>query len=637
MAVDKSIYGKLRRLFTNNVVVRRIDKDTIRVIDTGRIQSTGTDTGSKRYDRYTRLHRGKHDSGGRFGSLSNQNFFTNKADLYSEYELMDNDPIIASAIDIYAEESVLKDDFGEILRITSNDDTIRKVLYNLFYDILNIEFNLWPWVRNLCKYGDMYLYLDIREDLGVVGVHPLSAYEVTREETGDPVSPDVKFRLVSDGRAEYESWQIAHFRLLNDANFLPYGKSMVESARKTWKALTLLEDAMLIHRIMRAPERLIHKIDVGNLEPDDIDAMMEKIIQRSKKIPFVDEKTGDYNLRFNLTNMLEDYYLPVRGGQSSTEIDTLPGMEFTGIEDIEYVRNKMLAALKIPKAFIGFDEALSGGKATLAAEDVRFARTIERIQRMVISELTKIAIIHLATQGYDGVDLINFELTMTSPSTIYETEKVTLYEAKVSLAKNMLETSLISREWVYKNIFNFTNEEIMDIQKQVVTDKKWAFRIDKIQSEGEDIATDFFKMRKARSEEDNLEDGADGLDSGFEIPDAPDVQEPPNPNESPDDFATRPESAAGTGTKKVDGRSSPDRKKPEVPKGGWPGAGRPKEGLKYNQHEHPRGYDPLGKVAWRNARNESFDVLKKFGLENVKAHKPKLLTEVYDDTPKEVD
>jgi hypothetical protein len=294
----------------------------------------------------------------------------------------------------------MKDDFGDVLRISSNNDNTKKILHNLFYDVLNIEFNLWPWVRNMCKYGDLYLKLDVTEEIGVMNVTPLSAYEIIREEGMDIENPyHVQFKQLGGGNIVYENFEIAHFRLLTDSNFLPYGRSMIEGGRKVWKQLTLMEDAMLIHRIMRAPEKRIFKIDVGNIPPNEVDNYMQKIINQMRKTPYVDQQTGDYNLKFNMQNMLEDYFLPVRGGQSGTEIDTLAGMEFTGIDDIEYLRNKMMAALKVPKAFIGYEEGVSG-KATLAAEDIRFARTIERIQRIVISELHKIAIIHLAAQGY---------------------------------------------------------------------------------------------------------------------------------------------------------------------------------------------------------------------------------------------
>jgi len=386
--------------------------------------------------------------------------------------------------------------------------------------------------------------------------------------------------------------------LLTDSNFLPYGKSIIEPARKVWKQLTLMEDAMLINRIMRAPEKRIFKIDVGNIPPQEVDTYMEKIINQMKKTPYVDQQTGEYNLKFNLQNMLEDYFLPVRGGQSGTEIDTLAGMEFTGIDDIEYLKNRMMSALKVPKAFLGYEEGLSG-KATLAAEDVRFARTIEKIQRIVISELHKIAIIHLYSQGYENAELLDFELSMTSPSTIYEQEKLTLYTSKVDLAKSMLEGKIISRDWIFKNIFNFNDDEIDGLEKQIIKDQKDTFRLTKISEEGEDPADP--KNQKKKEEEGGEEEGGG------------------NPFESVDMDLQ----------KEYDKRSK-NRNTPEVPEGGWPGAGRPEEPIKYNSHDHPRGYDPIGRVAWKNARttsNESVDLVKKYGLSKLVVDKQSLLSE----------
>jgi hypothetical protein len=381
---------------------------------------------------------------------------------------------------------------------------------------------------------------------------------------------------------------------------------MIEGGRKVWKQLTLMEDAMLIHRIMRAPEKRIFKIDVGNIPPNEVDNYMQKIMNTMKKTPYVDEKTGDYNLKFNMMNMLEDYFLPVRGGQSGTEIDTLAGMEFTGIDDIEYLRNKMMAALKVPKAFIGYEEGL-GGKATLAAEDVRFARTIERIQRVIISELYKIAIIHLTSQGYEDAELTDFELTMTSPSTIYEQEKLTLYATKVALAGDMIEKKLISKDWVYKNIFNFTSEDIEDIDTGLIKDQKDSFRLSKISEEGEDPANPVPKKKEEK-------EGEGGAESEKEAnPFAEGIDE---------DLLKKYDKRA------KDTEEDKERKKPEVPEGGWPGAGRPKETMKYNTHDHPRGYDPTGRIAWKNARNESIDLLKKkYGLNKLVTKKTGLINE----------
>jgi hypothetical protein len=580
------------------VVVRRVGKNQLRVVDNDHLQSLGNAHNSKFIDRFTRLH------GVRPNSLNtynpNYNYFSSKTELYTDYEVMDQDSIISSALDIYADETVMKDDFGDVLRITSNDENIKKILHNLFYDILNVEFNLWPWTRNMCKYGDLYLHLDVQEEIGIINVTPMSAYEIIREEGMDINNPyHVQFKQLGGGNITYENFEIAHFRNLTDSNFLPYGKSMIEGGRKVWKQLTLMEDAMLIHRIMRAPEKRIFKIDVGNIPPNEVDNYMQKIMNTMRKTPYVDEKTGEYNLKFNMQNMLEDYFLPVRGGQSGTEIDTLAGMEFTGIDDIEYLRNKMMAALKVPKAFIGYEEGISG-KATLAAEDVRFARTIERIQRIIISELTKIAIVHLVAQGYEDAELIDFELTMTSPSTIYEQEKLTLYNTKVDLAKSMLEGKIISRNWIFKNIFNLTEDEMEEMEMGIIKDQKDTFRMTKIAEEGEDPANPKPKEKEKEEGEEDANPFGEGIDK---------LQ------------------------KEYDKRSK-NRNTPEVPEGGWPGAGRPEEPVKYNSHDHPRGYDPIGKVAWKNSRNESTNPIKKYGLEKLISKKSKILAEssIMDET-----
>jgi hypothetical protein len=600
---DKSLFGRLKRLFNNNVVVRRVGKNQLRVVDNDHLQSVGNAHNSKYIDRFTRLHGVRPNSSNTYNP--NYNYFSSKTELYTDYEVMDQDAIIASALDIYADETVMKDDFGDVLRITSDDENIKKILHNLFYDILNVEFNLWPWVRNMCKYGDLYLHLDVQEEIGIINVTPMSAYEIIREEGMDLNNPyHVQFKQLGGGNITYENFEIAHFRNLTDSNFLPYGKSMIEGGRKVWKQLTLMEDAMLIHRIMRAPEKRIFKIDVGNIPPNEVDNYMQKIMNTMRKTPYVDEKTGEYNLKFNMQNMLEDYFLPVRGGQSGTEIDTLAGMEFTGIDDIEYLRNKMMASLKIPKAFIGYEEGISG-KATLAAEDVRFARTIERIQRIIISELTKIAIVHLVAQGYEDAELLDFELTMTSPSTIYEQEKLTLYNTKVDLAKSMLEGKIISKDWIFKNVFNFTEGDITEIETGIIKDQKDTFRMTKIADDGEDPADPKNKEKKEDAPSGEEEAGSNPFGEGIDE----ELQ------------------------KEYDKRSK-NRNTPEVPEGGWPGAGRPKESIKYNSHEHPRGYDPIGKVAWKNSRNESINPIKKYGLEKLMTKKSKLLSEssIMDET-----
>jgi len=278
---------------------------------------------------------------------------------------------------------------------------------------------------------------------------------------------------------------MAHFRLLTDMNFMPYGRSYIEPARKLFKQYVLMEDAMLIHRIVRAPEKRIYYMNVGSIPPNEVDAFMEKTITKLKRTPYMDEKTGEYNLKYNMQNMLEDFYIPIRGNDSTTKIDNLAGLQWDGIADVEYLRDKMFAALKVPKAFMGYDEN-TDGKATLAAQDIRFARTVERIQRIFTSELYKIALIHLYTQGYRDADLTNFELSLTTPSIIYDQEKIALMTEKMTLAQAMVDSKLIPSDWIYENIFHFSEDQYDEYRDLVNEDTKRNFRLAQIEAEGND-------------------------------------------------------------------------------------------------------------------------------------------------------
>jgi hypothetical protein len=490
---QRSLYSKLKRLFSTDAVIRNIGGKKLKVVDTDEVMYA-TDRNTLR-DRFNRIRTSSYNQYSRDFTLSYQ---AARIELFRDYDTMDMDPIISSALDIYADESVTKNELGEILIIHSSNDNIKQILYNLFYDILNIEFNMWSWTRNLVKYGDFYLKMYISPEYGVYMVEPISAYNVTRVENSDLTNKNyVKFQinLPEGGRLEeLENYQVAHFRMLSDSNFIPYGKSIIEGGRRVWKQLSLMEDAMLIHRVMRAPEKRIFKVDVGNIPPSEVDQYMQRLMDKMKKVPYIDEKTGDYNLRFNLQNMVEDFYLPVRGSDSGTSIEPLSGMEFNGIDDIEYLRNKMLAALKIPKAFLGYEEDLSG-KATLASEDVRFAKTVNRVQRILISELNKIAMVHLYAQGYKDASLVDFTLELTNPSVIFEKEKIAIWQDKVNLSKDMMETKLFSKKWIYENVFKISEEDV-DIQKNdLVEDAKQSYRFKQIEDEGIDPAKPFNKIK----------------------------------------------------------------------------------------------------------------------------------------------
>jgi hypothetical protein len=277
---------------------------------------------------------------------------------------------------------------------------------------------------------------------------------------------------------------------------------------------------MLIHRIMRAPEKRIFYTDIGNIPPNEVDTYMQKQKDMMKKVPYMDEVTGEYNLRFNLMNMVEDYFIAVRGGDSGTKIDTLGGMDWTGTEDIEYLRNKMMAAFKIPKAFLGYEEGISG-KATLASEDVRFARTIQRVQKVLESELTKIAIVHLYAQGYRDESLVDFELELTNPSTIFEKEKLEIWSDKVDVAMSMMEAKLFSKDWIYKNVFNMSEDDAKTVRDEVVEDVKQNYRFASIEEEGNDPAKPFKKIGigKVKGGGGDMPGGGGGLGGGPDMGD----------------------------------------------------------------------------------------------------------------------
>jgi hypothetical protein len=537
---DKSIFSRLQKLFSTNTIVRKTAKG-VKVVDTDEYQNMTTNL----VDRFMKLKVTNYGTGQVESSLAYQQV---RIDLFRDYDSMDTDPILSSALNVYADECTARNEMGSVLKIHHEDEQVKQVLENLFYDTLNIEFNLWPWVRNLVKYGDFYLQLEMTDELGIINTNPLSTYEMSRVEGFDPENPQrVKFIYApyqnpnsgysQNNKKEYENYEIAHFRLNGDANFLPYGKSMIEGGRRVWKQLMLMEDAMLIHRVMRAPEKRIFKVDVGNIPPNEVDNYMQKIINSSKKVPFMDERTGEYNLKYNMQNLIEDYYMPVRGSDNGTSIDTLKGLEYNMIDDINYLKGKLMAALQIPKAYLGYEED-TNGKATLAAMDVRFAKTIERIQRVIISELTKIAIVHLYAQGIDDDRLTSFTLELTIPSKIYEQEKVELYTSKIALIQQMQQTKMVSKEWMYKAILNMAQDEQDEMTLQVLEDTKQSFRLTSIETQGIDPAkpTGTEGTTNVEEEIDNINSELDNYDEG----------------------------------------------------------GRPKDLTRYGKDDHPQGRDPLG-------------------------------------------
>lgn len=453
---DRNLFKRLTRLFRSGPVVKR-----------NVIKQASKNYTSSAFDQFR-----KNQSAVYSNAMSAYGTYDRMA-RYSDFSEMEYTPEIASALDIYSEESVSADESGKTLHIYSDNSQIQQILTELFYDTINVEFNMSSWVRNLVKYGDCFLFNDVHPKHGVINCFPLPISEVEREEGFDPNDPmAVRFRWVTQGNQVLENWQVSHMRLLGNDAFLPYGSSVLEPARRIWRQLILLEDAMLVHRIVRAPGRKVFYIDVGNVPPEEVANYMEQAQSSLKRSSIVDKQTGRVDLRYNPLSVDEDYFIPVRGGDSGTKIDPIAGDTIAGeTQDIEYIQKKLFAALKIPKAYLGYDEGL-GAKATLSQEDIRFSRTIARIQRTVLSEMNKLAIVHLYCNGFSDEDLLDFKLMLSNPSTIAQQQKLELYNTRFTTATSALQTpGLVDRNWVQKNILRLSDEEVESISKGLRSDK----------------------------------------------------------------------------------------------------------------------------------------------------------------------
>jgi hypothetical protein len=501
MADEPSFFNRLTRLFRSGPIVKR-------KIKAYREPTTGT--AIQQFQRsQSHVYANAISAYGMYDRMSR----------YADFQEMEATPEIASALDIYSDETVAQDENGKSLHIYSENEKIRKILEELFYDNLNIDFNLNPWVRNLCKYGDFFLFLDISPEYGVLSGFPVPVNEIEREEGFDPEDPmATRFRWVTQGNKILENWQIGHFRLLGNDAFLPYGSSVIEPARRIWRQLIMIEDAMLVYRVIRSPERRVFKIDVGNVPPEEVENYMQQAKSALRSSQVVDKRTGRVDMRYNPLSVDEDYFLPVRGQQDGTSINTLPGgQNTTAIEDVEYIQKKLFSALKVPKAYLGYDESLSS-KATLAQEDIRFSRTITKIQKVVISELNKIAAIHLFANGFADEDLIDFEIRLSNPSTIAQQQKLELFRSKFEIAAQAPE-GVLSRDYVRKQIIGLTSEQIEKIEIEKDEDKLRDLEIESITLQApEGAPAPEGEAEEVGAEEEEAE-GEGGLEVSGDSPD----------------------------------------------------------------------------------------------------------------------
>ena len=396
----------------------------------------------------------------------------NRAERYVDFEQMEYTPEIASALDIYADEMTTHSSLQPMLNIKCSNEEIKAVLDSLYHNILNIDHNLFGWCRSMCKYGDFFLYLDIDEKFGIKTGIGMPSSEVERLEGEDETNPNyIQYQWNTAGLT-LENWQVGHFRILGNDKYAPYGTSVLEPARRIFRQLVLLEDAMMAYRIVRAPDRRVIKVDVGQIPPNEVEQYMQKVITSMKRNTIVDDSTGRVDLRYNPLSVEEDFYIPVRG-DSKTDITALAGGTFTGdIDDVKYLRDKLFSALKIPASYLTNAEGADEDKTTLAQKDIRFARTIQRLQRSVVSELEKVGVIHLYTLGFKGDDLLGFELSLNNPSKISELQELEHWDKKFTVAGAATE-GFFSRRWVAEHLFNMSHEEFLRNQREIFYDRKF--------------------------------------------------------------------------------------------------------------------------------------------------------------------
>lgn len=417
--------------------------------------------------------------------------------LYYDCDLMDAWPEIHAALDVMAEESCVVGSTGKIINVTSSSERIRSILEDLFVNRLNVNIMLPMIARGTCKYGNEYMLLNCTSKDGVLGWRELPVAQMERMENG-MTNPNVAAsgnnfsgnpedtQFVWIGKNEslpYKSWQVAHFRLLSNSFFLPYGMSVLHGARRAWKMLSIMEDMMLVYRLERSIERRVFKIFVGNLDAKDVPAYVQQIANNFKRTPIVDPLTGQMDLRKNFMDVSADFFIPVRTENAPTPIESLPAAQnITSMDDINYMENKVLSALRIPKSFLNFQEPQGKGQ-NLSIMDVRFSRQINKIQQALLMELNKIAITHLYLLGFTD-ELTNFSLSMNNPSTQIEAMELENLQKKIQIAQTALADPgngipILSMHRTLREVMKMSDKEIADNINEIRLEKALAAELEK--------------------------------------------------------------------------------------------------------------------------------------------------------------
>jgi hypothetical protein len=430
--------------------------------------------------------------------------------LFVDYNMMERDPIIARALSLISEETCLPDENEQIIHIHTTDERIKLTLQHLYYEVMKVDYSLQSWVRQMLKYGDCFVYLNLQEGLGIVDSIVLPSSDVERIEDEDSTS----FKANGIFQDEIPEEKMLHFRNIGNSDFLPYGLSHLEPIRRIWRMTTLMEDFMMTYYLLRSVNQRVFKVDVGNLAPKDVPAFINKLRDMYRREPIINKDTGEYNLYYDPMTLIEDFIVPVRDGIDNTNIDELPASPETSLQEgLNYLRQKMMAGLGVPNFLLNYEEQLNA-RATASAEDIRLAKFVESIQRIIVGELEKAALIHLALQGYDKASLFNFSISLTSPSNLHEMEKLELMNTRLETAVSALESKFYSKKWVWRHILNLSESEIDQMEAELLQDaldeKMTEDQISNFEFASED---DSDNMEEPTSEKDDEFDSLLGDDS----------------------------------------------------------------------------------------------------------------------------
>lgn len=389
-----------------------------------------------------------------------------------DYDTMDITPLVSTALNVYADDATTHNDYDRVLTILSDNDQVQEELEYLFFDVLDIDFNSFYWIRSMCKYGDNFQLLNIEPGKGITGFITLPTSEIEREEAFDGDPNSVRFKWLAQTAGYFDEVQVTHFRLRGDDNYLPYGRSLLEAGRRSWKQMQLLEDAMLIYRVSRAAERRVFHLEVAGLPPEQVGNYVEQQRQRIRTEPLINPTNGDIDLRYRVSALTDDYWFAKRGEMMST-VETLPGASnLNDIEDVQFIEQHLITSLGVPKAFLQFSDDLEG-KSSASKVDVRFARSIQKIQRIFISGLQRIAMIHLIAKGMKNDEVIDFEIKMQNPSAIMELGKLEIMEKRYEIYDKAVNvTKAISPTRGRLEILHLNDDDIKEDLKLKFRDAK---------------------------------------------------------------------------------------------------------------------------------------------------------------------